>query len=159
MIDQFENSAVPFVGELAKNIKNQIRSQIQGLQGSAEHLDGYNRGRFLLGAQKLTGLELKRLQNYIDSLPRDQQGKITDPAYYMIGGDALHTFIKQETQRLRDQINKAEENQEELGKPEQQDIKPMPPPNLEKTTGLPRLGLEMPSLNEQLNKIKKLIQY
>lgn len=159
MIDQFENSAIEFRGEIPDLIKNKIRTHIQGVQGSAEHLDGYNRGRFLLGTGKLTGLELKRLQNYIDGLPRDQQGKITDPAYEMIGGDLLHTFIKQETERLRNQINKSAENQEELGKPEQQDIKPMPAPNLEKTTGLPRLGMEMPSLNEQLNKIKRLIQY
>lgn len=159
MIDQFENSAVEFRGEIPDRIKAQIKSRIQGLQGSAEHRDGYNRGRFLLGAGKITGLEMKRLRNYIDSLPRDQQGNITDPAYEMIGGKMLDTFIQQETQRLRDQINKSEENQEELGKPEQQDVKPPPPPNLEKTTGLPRLGLDMPSLNEQLNKIKKLIQY
>ena len=76
MIDQFENSAVPFVGELPQNIKNQIRSQIQGLQGSAEHLDGYNRGRFLLGAQKLTGLEA---ENFTVFIPDGTTGNF--PAY------------------------------------------------------------------------------
>lgn len=159
MIDQFETSAVAFRGEIPDRIKAKIKTQIQGLQGSAEHRDGYNRGRFLLSTSIITGLEMKRLRNYIDKLPRDQQGNITDPAYEMIGGNMLDTFIQQETKRLRDQINKSEENQESLGKPEQQDVKPPPAPNLEKTTGLPRLGLEMPSLNEQLNKIIKLIQY
>lgn len=156
MIDQFENSAVPFNGEAANRIKNQIRTQIQGLQGSAEHLEGYNRGRFLVGAQKLTGLEMKRLLNYIDTLPRDQQGKVTDPAYVMIGGDHLHTFLQQETKRLRDLFNRAEENEKELGKTEKQEVTPPKPPDLEGVTGLPRLGME---LNEQVNKIKRLIQY
>jgi hypothetical protein len=153
-IDQLEHSAVDFVGELPTRIKSQIKTQIQGLQGSLEHKEGYDRGQFLLGAQKLTGYELKRLQSYIDSLPRDQQGRITDPAYEMIGGDLLHTFVKQETQRLRDQINKADENEKELGKTEKQDVKPAKPEGVEKATGLPRLGLE---LNEQITRIKQLI--
>ena len=154
MVDEFENTVIRFDGDFAQKIKNKIRTNIQGLQGSKQHLEGYNRGRFLLDATKLTGLELKRLQNYIDSLPKDQNGRITNPAYEMIGGDDLRAFIEQETTRLRHQINAMEKNQEELGKTEKQDIKPPKPPSIEQSTGLPRLSLE---LNENIKRIKQLI--
>lgn len=156
MVDQFENSAILFKGKLANEIKNRIRTNLQNIQGSTERLEGYDRANFLLSATKLTGLELKALQHYIDTLPRNQQGIITNPAYNLIGGDALNTFIKKEIARLRHQINSADALEKELGKTEKQDITPPAPPNLEATTGLPRLGLE---LNEQVTRIKQLIHY
>lgn len=155
MIDEFENSAVDFQDDpLVKHIKANIETQTSGLQGSIEHLDGYQRAQFLLHAHKLTGLELKRLQNYIDSLPRDSEGRVTDPAYAMIGGDALHTFIMREIKRIRYQINRAKDNQKELGATEKQDVKPSRPP---KTNSMfPRVTL---GLAEQLERINKLIIY
>lgn len=160
MIDQFEKSAVQFTTPLAVMIKNQIRSQIGGLQGSLEHRDGYDRAQFLLHANVLTGLELKALKHYIDNLPRNAEGKITDPAYYLIGGNYLATFVMQEMQKLRDQINRAEANQKELGKTEKQDTHAPKPPETEEVTGLPKLGLAITDrLAEQVNRIKKLIVY
>lgn len=156
MVDEFEKTLIPFNGSDAKLIKTNIKKQIGGLQGSKENLEGFERAKFLLIAPKLTGLELKRLKNYIDSLPRDEDGKIIDPAYYLIGGDVLHSFIIREMDRIRKRINKAEENQDELGKGKKEDVKPAPPPNLEQTTGLPRIKLD---LNEETKRINKLIKY
>lgn len=156
MVDEFENSVVPFKGELPEHIKTLINQQLNNVQGSTENLEGFNRAKFILQAQQLTGLELKRLRNYIDSLPKDEQGRITDPAYLMIGGDALNTFIQTETERLRHQINTAAENQESLGKTEKQDIKPPKPPDFEAATGIPKLGL---LFEQELTKIKHLITY
>jgi len=156
MVDEFEKSAVSFKGELPTRIKNLIRSQLSNINGSVENMEGYSRAKYLQDAQALTGLELKRLQNYIDSLSRNGEGKITNPAYNLIGGDALHTFIKQESTRLRQQINSAEELQKDMGKTEKQDVSPPAPPNFEKATDLPRLGLE---LDEQIKRIKKIITY
>jgi hypothetical protein len=156
MVDEFENSTVPFNDALAQRIKTSIRQKLGEVQeGSQEHLEGLDRAKFLLNAGKLSGLELKRLKNYIDTLPRDSEGRPTNPAYYLIGGDALHTFVMDAIKRLRDLINKGKENQEELGKTEKQDVKP-PKPNLEKTTGFPHIHLE---LTEQVKRIKQLIQY
>jgi hypothetical protein len=162
MVDQFENSTIPFNNELAQQIKTQIKSQLNQIQGSTEHMEGWNRAKYLLTAQKLTGLELKQLRHYIDELPRDAQGQITDPAYVMIGGNALNTFVQQAILRLRYQINTADANEKELGKTEKQDVTPPKPPNTEETTGLPKLGLaidNLTDLNEELIKIKNLILY
>lgn len=158
MIDEFENSAIPFNDALAQRIKTNIQQKMSEVQeGSKEHLEGLERAKFLLGAHKLTGLELKRLKNYIDTMPRDAEGRVTNPAYYLIGGDALHTFVMDAIKRLRYQINRAEENQKDLGKTEKQDITPAKP-KLEKVTGIKRIKNEL-KLNEQLARIKKLIQY
>jgi hypothetical protein len=62
----------------------------------------------------------------------------------------------EEIKKLRYLINKARENQEELGKTEKQDVKPPKPPQLEKITGMPRIKLE---LTEQLERINKLMTY
>jgi hypothetical protein len=162
MVDQFENSAVPFNDELAQQIKTQIQSQLNKIQGSTENMEGWNRAKYLLRAQKLTGLELKQLKHYIDELPRNAQGQITDPVYAMIGGNALNTFVQQAMLRLRHQINTADANEEKLGKTEKQDVTPPSPPNIEQTTGLPKLGLaldKLTDLNEELIKIKNLILY
>lgn len=113
---EFEKTLIPFNGAEAKLIKANIKRQIGRLQGSKENLDGFQRALFLLIAPKLTGLELKRLKNYIDLLPRDESGIVTDPAYYLIGGDILHSFIIREIEGIRKRINKAKENQEEMGK-------------------------------------------
>jgi len=156
MIDEFEKTLIPFNGADAKLIKANIKRQIGGLQGSKENLDGFQRAQFLLIAPKLTGLELKRLKNYIDFLPRDEAGIVTDPAYNLIGGDILHSFIIREMDGIRKRINKAEENQKEMGKTEKQDIKPSKPPNLEQIIGLPRITLD---LNEQTKRINQLTKY
>lgn len=154
MVDEFENSAIPFNSELAQQIKTQIQMQLNNLRGPAENLEGYNRAKYLLQAQQLTGIEMKRLRNYIDSLPRDDQGRISDPAYAMIGGDALNTFIQTETERLRHQINKAEESQENMDATKKQDVTPPAPPETEEVTGLPKLDL---MLKEELKRIKQII--
>ena len=157
MVDEFERSVVDFLNDpLAKLIKTNIKRQIGGLQGSKEHMEGYQRAQFLVRSSKLTGLELKRLKHYIDSLSRNNKGEITDFAYNMIGGDALYSFLLREIERLRHQINKARENQEELGKTEKQDVKPSKPPKFEKITGMPRLHL---NLAEELKRINSLTIY
>lgn len=159
MIDEFERSAIPFKGELPTVIKNNIKVQLGRLQGqSVENLEGYQRAQFLLGAQSLTGNELKQLQHYIDSLPRNQQGEVTDPAYAMVGGDSLHTFVKQETKLLRDRINKADANKEELGQPDTEDVKPLPITPPKNLSGLSKLsGLDL-NLTEEIKRIKQLIR-
>ena len=162
-IDKLENSVVLFNDELAKEIKNNIRVQLQGVQGSTEHMEGWNRGQFLLGAAKLTGLELKRLHDYIEDLKKTAvDGRITNPAYAMIGGDALATFVNRELERLRKVINAEAANEEELGKTEKQDIKPAKPPDFEGTTGIPKVGNlfgKHSELSEQVQRIKQLIQH
>lgn len=156
MIDQFENTAVSFEGELPDRIKAQIRDQLERVpQGAAENLDGYNRGKYLLSASKLTGLEMKRLMHDIEDMPRDAEGRITDPAYLMIGGDALNTFLQTEMKRLRHQINSADEMEKELGKTEKQDINPSRPPSVTGMVGIPTLT---GNLTEEINRIKQLIQ-
>lgn len=164
MIDQFENSSIPFNGEdqvngsAVNHIKGLIRVQLAKIpKGGAEQLEGYDRAMYLQDprTKSLTGNEVKQLLHYIGQFPT-VNGQISDPAYYLIGGRALETYLKTQAEAFRNQINNADENEEEIGKTEKQDIKAPPPPDVEKVTGLPRLGLE---LNEEIQKIKKLITY
>jgi hypothetical protein len=157
MNSQLYNKSIPFPDEMRQHMATSMRS----IGGSPQSGDGLKRNKELQEKKSISYQQLKRIKNYFDTY----KGDFKDSEFILNGGFKMKSWVDMTLNQLRTNIKMSKQNRANAGETnqfisthEKDDTNVRPSQTHKKTLERHANSLpSMPKINEEINRIKKLI--